>query len=173
MENKITITRTIDDLKTGYKLYNAKHNKRSKYLSWIQLAIGMLFVFLATEGQNPTDKFLIAYIFIVYGSFSIWNRYNAAQKGVKINPDILNEETLIITDEELESQTDGCIMRIKWFAFVDAIVSEQMVLLYVNRVSFLLYPRRFFSEEEFTFLKDKANQTIAKNKSLTRYRDSK
>ena len=64
-------------------------------------------------------------------------------------------------------------MSFKWFAFVDAIVSEQMILLYTNKVSFLAYPRRFFSEEEFTLLKSKANQIIAQNKSQKKYRDSK
>jgi len=175
MESKIIITRTIDDLKIACKLHNAKYTQGNKYLSWWKVILGVLLGYLAFKGLNQIDNFLLACILITWGGVPLWNRYNAAQIVLKINPDALNEESLIITEEELQSHTNGCVTIIQWFAFFDAAISEQMILFYTNRASFFALPKRFFSEEEYIFLKNKAKEIIAKNKSNKqgRYRDSK
>jgi hypothetical protein len=163
LERKINITRSIDDLKKAYKLYHKKRSLRGKIISVILLIIGFNFAYEATKGKNPADKFLLAYIFFVIACTPIWNRYNAAKKGLKNNPSMLDTETLTITDQELESKTEGATGTIKWFAFVDAIVSEDMILLFVSRTSFLILPKHFFSVEEFSFLLERANEIALKN----------
>ena len=163
MESTIIITRSIDDLKKAYKLYHKKRSLRSKIISVILLIVGFNFAYDAINRNNPADKFLLAYIFIAIACLSDWNRFNAAKKGVENNPSLLGTETLTITDQELESKTDGATLTMQWFAFVGAIVSDDMVLLFVSRSTFFILPKRFFSETEFSFLMEKANEIAQKN----------
>ena len=171
MENKINIIRSIDDLKKAYKLYYKKRGLRSKIVSFILLMVGLNFAYQAFKGNNPADKFLLAYLMIIIAAVPIWLRFNAAKKALKNNPRVLYGETLLITDTKLVSEMEGFSTTIDWSAFADAIVTDDMVLLFNNRSSFIPYPKRFFSEEEFLFLKEKAKECKQNNsKTLARRR---
>jgi hypothetical protein len=132
-------------------------------MSWVYVIVGIALMISIPQTTDPSDRLFIALFMIFYGGVLIWNRYDAGPRMAKQFPDTLSDELLIITDAELQSQTSDATLIVKWEGFVHATVSEDMVLFYVNRMMFLIYPKRFFSEEEFSFLKAKAELCAAKS----------
>lgn len=163
MEPTTRIERTVDDLTLAYKIHNDKYNFRAKYISWMLVIAGTVIALSPANEHQLSDKFIIAGIFVFLGALSIWTRYNFAHRMAVQCPNVLTEDLLTLTEEELISETSGSLLRIKWEAFAGATISDDMVLLYMNRISFMFYPRRFFSEEQFAFLKSKAELRAARS----------
>ena len=153
-----TITYTKDDLKLACKLNFNKYNRRIKISSWLFPILGLLFAFSALWDDAIFSKLIMALGFMVSGGIYIWIRISAPTRMLKANEQMSEVAYALITDETVEAKTEGRYSTIKWYTFYDAIISEEMVMLFTNSSNFILYPRRFFSEEEYAFLKEKANK---------------
>jgi hypothetical protein len=165
MENKIEIRRTVEDLQVGSKLHSKKHQLRTLYICWMLIIGGIAIILSEAKGYDPSTKLLVGFIFIALGGMPLFSRWNAGHKMAKKYPNILVDEIVFITEEELQSQTENVFSNIKWVTFTDAAISEEAILLYINPTQYILYPKRFFSEEQYSFLKEKSNQIIERTKA--------
>jgi hypothetical protein len=162
MEIKVNITRSVDDLKAAFKLHYDKYYPRSKYISVMLVVAGVVIFFSQGTGHNPADTALISFFLVVYGGSMIWSRYNAASSTGKMRPNMLGEESTFISEFKIEFDSKYAHTMLTWDIFTDAIVSDQVVLLYINRLQFIIFPARFFTPVEYTFLQERAALCAAK-----------
>ena len=168
MEIKVAMSRTVDDIKKASNLHYSKYSPSSKYVSIMLLIGGATILFSEGQGHDPFDKALIAFFMITIGVITLWSRYNAGNRTARLCPNLLTEDSVTISEFKLNFDSKYAQTMLTWDIFVDAIISDDMILLYYNKIQFIILPKRFFSEEQYTFLKEKAATYI--RPTTTRFR---
>jgi hypothetical protein len=168
MEIKVTITRTVDDIKKAYKLHYHKTSRQSTYILIMLLVGGIVIFFSEGAGHDPFDKALISFFMIFISAVLLWARYNIANRSAKLYPNLLQEQSVFISPFKLEFETKHSQTMMTWDIFTDALISDEVILLYLNKIQFIILPARCFSEEQYAFLKGKAGQYA--KPTTTRYR---
>ena len=175
MEIKAEIQNNIKDVHDAYNLHLGQV-KAKNVVSYIIVIGSIIFLCIEIVQGCPFNVYSPLLFLLLFGCYRIWWLSTLGNRAANKNPSLLDKYTVIFTDDELRIFNDNEDSTIKWKSFANAKVSTEVILMYQNKTMFYFYPKRFFSEVDFAFIKDKANQTIAQNeskKSPPPYRDSK
>lgn len=168
MEIRKTIQYTSDDLQLGYALHLKKmYPFRSKLLMLLGVFIiilGLLLIIL----QSIISKINWLYWgFIIYGiiillyyfwKYSIMGK-SAFKKLTNFHYPFeftINEEKILTVGKNTSSDS-------KWEHYQIAIVTEKIILLYPNKLTFVILPKQYFSDEEYTLLSSWVKEKVKVN----------
>jgi hypothetical protein len=154
---EVSIQYNAEDLQRAYALHFKKnHPFRSK----IHLILGSLLVLLGT--------FLMAIeiiagvwswwsiVFIGYGILVIiyffWRSGRMGKAVMKKLVDFHYPFDYIINDHSIKTKGKNSSAETNWEHYQMAIISNEMILLYPNKLRFVLLPKKYFSDSEFSMI---------------------
>ncbi len=156
MEIKQEISLSVSDLQAAYALYLKKTRSISIY--WriaILIVSGLLFWY------DSNGDFLFIYIGICLIGLGIWNLYhvrNMGKRAVAAAPRYVWPNTFTITEETIHVINEYEDKTLKWKIFTDAMVTDQVLLLFIDKTMFYHFHKHHFTVEEYAWLSQKAAQ---------------
>jgi hypothetical protein len=157
MEIRKTIQYTSDDLQLGYSLHLKKmYPFRSKLL----LLLGTLIIFLGfmlvvlqamAGGVNWISLSFIAYGIAIL-AFYYWKYNTMGKSALKKLINFQSPFEFSISEDRVLTVGKSTSSESKWEHYQLAIVSGKIILLYPNKLTFVILPKKYFSVEEFALL---------------------
>jgi hypothetical protein len=157
MEIRKTILYTPDDLQLGYALHL---NKMNPFRSKILLLLGILFMalgFMLVVLQSIARQInWMSWGFIVYGLiilfFYYWKFKSMGKTAYKKLENFHTPFEFTISEEKVITVGKSSTSESKWEHYKSAIVTEKIILLYPNKLSFVILPKEYFTDEEYSVL---------------------
>lgn len=165
MQIRIALTEEIvnQSLRLHYRYVPA----RQKYAILLVPAVLMILaVYLIVKelakpvfGQN--GGLGILYIAISIGYY-FWMRYRREHTGKQLIRGLGNNATfgMDANDDELITHLSDTSFQHQWPAFIKAIISKDLVLLYQQNQSFSMFHHSFFANEDFTGFKQLVSKHV-------------
>jgi hypothetical protein len=155
---EVTIQFTPEDLQLAYKLHFLKMNPfRSRLvliLGVLLVLLGFLLVFLQSIAGMIT---WISWFFVVYGILIVvyyyWRISRMGKAGFKKLIEFHHPFTFSFTNEGVKSIGKTAKSDNTWEHYQVALVRPEIILLYPNKLRFVLLPKKYFTDEEFEQLR--------------------
>jgi len=156
----VNITYTADDLQKSYTLHFKKiYPIKSKLL----IVFGVLIIALGIVMLSLKDIFnetgWLAYFYVIFGMFAIiyhfWQYATIGRRMFKKLPDFRHAFHYVISDEGIQTASATASSDVKWEHYKMAVITDDLILLYPNKLRYNLFPKRFFSERDFRNLHEK------------------
>jgi len=158
MENfSIDIKYNFSDLQIAYNLHFKKlYPIKSMLLllfGVLLVIIGLLLCFL----DNHLEKsILLGVLYTILGIITIcyyyWMYKTMGKRMFKKMPDFSNEYHYDFSNEGINIKSKTIDSDVKWDYYKSALISNDIILLYANKFKFNLFPKRFFSNEQYDSL---------------------
>jgi len=151
---EVTIQFTAEDLQEAYKLHLIKMNPfRSRLLlilGIILVLLGGMLVFL----QSMVGMInWMSWFFIVYGIiivlYHFWRLKRMGRSAFKKLIEFHYPFTFSFTTDGVHSDGKTARSDNSWMHYQWAIMTSNMILLYPNKLRFIMLPRKYFSTEEY------------------------
>jgi hypothetical protein len=159
----LTIQYTPEDLQRGYTLHMQKRKPvRSRLLLILGAALILIgFILMALNYLRPDDGFFflfLRWLFISYGIavvlFYFWSVRNIGKRIFKKLPDFAFPFTYHITETGISAKGKNIESMVEWGHYRYFVIADDFVLLYPNDLRFYLFPKKYFSGNDFeTFVK--------------------
>ncbi len=156
-----TILFTAEDLQLAYSTHFRKaYPVRSRLLlivGGISIVIGLFLLVLQfyMKGLNYTNW--AAWFLLCYGVFiAILYFYNLKTIGKRMYtkmPDFKNPFNYIFTAENIQVTSDNVNTTNNWEYYQSAMINEMVIMIYPNKFRFSLFPKKYFTDEEYATLK--------------------
>ncbi|HNW90722.1 MAG TPA: hypothetical protein PKN48_13760 [Bacteroidales bacterium] len=152
---------TPEDLQLAYTTHFRKmYPVRSRMLLVVSavsfIAGGIVLVYELIKGSdsfiNWAAWFLIAYgvlIFILY----FYNLRTVGKRMFAKMPDFEKPFNYIFSSENVQVSAETINSTNKWEFYQSAMICSDIILVYPNKFRFNLFPKKYFSDEEFEMLK--------------------
>ena len=156
-----TILYKPDDLQLAYTThYRKMYPIRSRLLlvvSAVSLIIGGLLLIYEHRKGNPVITnwaalFLIGYGIIIAGLY-FYNLRTMGKRMYKKMPDFARPFNYIFTAENVQVSSDTINSTNKWEFYQSALICPQVIMIYPNKFRFNLFPKKYFTDEEYEALK--------------------
>jgi hypothetical protein len=135
-----------DDIQLAYKLHFA--NSKSKYITLINtgayiIVAGSLVIMYLERSFN---------ISIVIGLFLLsrnyWKPYLFAKQAILNQDNLKKRYEVSVSEKEIEYKNEEFQSKLSLSLIKKVVVTQDMILLYMNHISFKILPRRFFKTQE-------------------------
>ena len=156
-----TILFTPGDLQLAYSTHFRKaYPIRSRLLlivgviSFIIGLILLVFQFYA-GGMNYTNWaawFLLCYG-VVIAVLYFYNLRNIGKRMYSKMPDFKNPFNYIFTPDSIQVKSENVNSTNNWEYYQSALISPEVIMIYPNKFRFSLFPKKYFTEEEYQTLK--------------------
>jgi hypothetical protein len=153
----VDINYTADDLQRSYTMHFKKlYPVKSKLL----IIFGILIIGLGTTMLFLKGVFVdsesLAWFYVVFGFIAIayyfWQYGTIGRRMFKKLPDFHSPFHYEISDQGIKTTSKTIDSDVKWDHYKRAIITDDMVLLYPNNLRYNLFPKRFFSGNDFDLL---------------------
>ena len=158
MENfSIDIKYNFSDLQIAYNLHFKKlYPIKSMLLllfGALLVIIGLLLCFL----DNHLEKsILLGVLYTILGIITIcyyyWMYKTMGKRMFKKMPDFSNEYHYDFSNEGINIKSKTIDSDVKWDYYKSALISNDIILLYPNKLRFNLFPKQNFSQEQYDWL---------------------
>lgn len=166
---EIEITYTADDLQKSYKAhFNKQYPIRSKlvlFMGILLIILGLLLV--AIENATSKSNWLgISYsglgaIAIIY---YLWNSNTLGKRMYNKMPDFKLPYHYKITSEGINITNKSISTDVKWDHFWNSLITDDMILIYPNKYRYNLFPKRYFTDEQFQQLAKLIKENVVHKK---------
>ncbi len=154
---EVTLQYTAQDLQHAYKLHFHKMNPfRSRVilvLGALLVLLGIILVFLQSVAGMIT---WISWFFLVYGILVVvyyyWRINNMGKSAYKRLTEFHYPFTFTFTDEGVQSVGKTLSSKNTWDHYQVALIRPEIILLYPNKLRFILLPKKYFTEGDFEVL---------------------
>jgi hypothetical protein len=156
-----TILFKSEDLQLAYTTHFRKmYPVRSRLLlivGFISFLIGaLLLVFQYASGThnniNWASWFLVCYGIII-ALLYFYNLKRIGKRMYKKMPDFKNPFNYKFTAEDITVKAENVNSNNNWEYYQSALISPDVIMIYPNKFRFSLFPKTYFTEEEFNQLK--------------------
>ncbi len=157
MEIRKTIQYTPEDLQLGYSLHLKKmYLFRSKLLLLFGVAIILLGFILVILQSIISQINWFSWGFIIYGIFILlfykWKFSIMGKSAFKKLTNFHYPFEFTISEDKVMTVGKSTTSESKWEHYQLAIVTEKIILLYPNKLIFVILPKQYFSDAEFSTL---------------------
>ena len=167
MEIKIRLTEQIlnDSLKLHYRYFGAAHKRRLLLVPVILIAVSVYLIYSELQkGQKGTNLYL-GLLYIVFAfAYYFYTRYRIQNLGktlLKNMGENINFN-MQVTEEEVKTILSSSTTSTNWTVFTNAIISENIVMLYQQNNSFTMFEKSFFTNDaDFSLFKQLAEKNIS------------
>ena len=152
---------TSDDLQLAYTTHFRKmYPVRSRLLliigiiSFLIGALLLIFQFFSkvSDYTNWASWFLLCYGLIIIFLF-YFNLKRIGKRMYSKMPDFKTPFQYKFTAENIEVKAENVNSDNKWEHYQTALISAEVIMVYPNKFRFSLFPKKYFTEEEFSQLK--------------------
>ena len=153
----ININYNYSDLQIAYNLHFKKlYPIKSRLLllfGALLVIIGLLLCFL----DNHLEKsILLGVLYTILGIITIcyyyWMYKTMGKRMFKKMPDFSNEYHYDFSNEGINIKSKTIDSDVKWDYYKSALISNDIILLYPNKLRFNLFPKQNFSQEQYDWL---------------------
>ena len=156
-----TILFTPEDLQLAYTThFRNVYPVRSRlllivgFISFLIGAILLTFQFISGTQNNINwaSWFLVIYGVII----ALLYFYNLKRLGKRMYskmPDFKNPFTYKITSVNIEVKAENVNSNNNWGYYQSALITAEVIMIYPNKFRFSLFPKKYFTEEEFSEMK--------------------
>ena len=153
----ININYNYSDLQIAYNLHFKKlYPIKSMLLllfGVLLVIIGLLLCFL----DNHLEKsILLGVLYTILGIITIcyyyWMYKTMGKRMFKKMPDFSNEYHYDFSNEGINIKSKTIDSDVKWDYYKSALISNDIILLYPNKLRFNLFPKQNFSQEQYDWL---------------------
>ncbi|MGE5105969.1 MAG: hypothetical protein ACM3H8_00360 [Sphingobacteriales bacterium] len=169
MEIKIRLTEQIlnDSLKLHYRYFGSSHKRRLLLVPVILIAVSVYLIYTELQKSKKGNNLYLGLLYIFFAfAYYFYTRYRMQNMGktlLKNMGENINFD-MQVTNEEVKTILPSSTTSTNWTVFTNAIISEQIVMLYQQNNSFSMFEKSFFSNEtDFNLFK----QLVEKNISNT------
>ncbi|HNZ42047.1 MAG TPA: YcxB family protein [Bacteroidales bacterium] len=152
---------TPEDLQMAYSTHLKKmYPVRSRMLlviAAVSFIIGCILLFY--EHKNGSDDYTnwAAWFLIVYGvaiaALYFYNQHNLGKRMFSKMPDFAKPFSYVFSPEQIQVSSDNINNTNKWEFYQSALITSEIIMVYPNKFRFNLFPKKYFSDEEFELLK--------------------
>lgn len=166
MENfSIDITYNYSNLQTAYNLhFNKLYPIKSKLLWLFSILLIIVGIMLCFINKQLETSMLLGVVYIILGVISLcycfWIYKTMGKRMFKKMPDFSNEFHYDFSNDGINIKSKTICTDVKWEYYKHAIISDDMILLYPNKLKFNIFPKRNFSNEQYNCLADKIKSKI-------------
>ena len=165
-----TISFTIPDLQMAYDLHWSKKQPVRKNL-YLIIAVISFLLWLFTDYAAPvsTEKsagfwtalqfFFLFYSILCVGLHFWWYR-NYAKRMAKKAGSIGKEFIITFSSAGVKAVSANASSDTLWAVYTEAIMNDQIILLYRTPMLFNYYPRRLFTWEEYQVIRDWIKENV-------------
>lgn len=154
---QIHIALTEDIVNQSLRLHYRYAPPRQKYAIALVPAILMLLALylIVQELQKPVfgrNGWLGMLYIAMSAGYYFWMGYRREHTGKQLVKGLGSHATFVmdVNDYELVTQLSDSTFQHQWPAFIKAIISKELVLLYQQNQSFSMFHYSFFNSEDFT-----------------------
>jgi len=162
---RVTIQYTAEDLQSAYALHLKKTNPfRSRIILILGGIIVLLGCLLITLQIITRSVNWVSWLFLVYGAIIIfyyfWKLNRMGKTALKKLVEFHYPFTFTITDEGIQTTGKNVSSENKWEHYQSAFIVPQMIILYPNKLRFVLFPKKYFTDQEFAQLTEWVNEKV-------------
>lgn len=167
----IEITYTADDLQKSYKAhFNRQYPIRSKLvliLGILLIILGILLIAIE-NATNKSEILGISYAGLGVASilYFFWNSNTLGKRMYKKMPDFRLPYHYKITTESILITNKNITTEVKWEHFTNSLITDDMILIYPNKFRYNLFPKRYFTDEQFVKLVSLIRENVPNKKSI-------
>ena len=162
---EVTIQFNAEDLQSACKLHFFKMNPfRSRLvliLGGILVVLGVILVLLQSMVGMIT---WVSWFFVVYGLLIVfyyyWRIQRMGKAAFKKLIEFHHPFTFTFNNEGVKSVGKTAKSDNVWEHYQLALIRPEMILLYPNKLRFVLLPKKYFTEEEFVQLKSWVTEKV-------------
>lgn len=156
---EITIQYSPEDLQKAYMLHFGKlqpfRSRTTLFLGILLIILGALLMVL----QIATDKLSwSSVLFVIYGIlvmiYFYWRMGRMGKVAYKKLTDFQHPFSYSMNEAGLKSKARNASSENNWEHYEFALISKDLILLYPNKLRFVLFPKKYFSEEQFIQLRE-------------------
>ena len=165
-----TVSYTVPDLQMAYDLHWSKKQPIRKNLFLIMAVVTfLLWLFADYAAPAPAAPgyriwFALKFFFLLYSIllvfFHMWWYRTYAKRMAKKTSSIGKEFTFTFSPAGVKTANDTGSTDTLWSVYREAIINDQIILLYRNEILFNYYPRRFFTWEEYQTIKGWVKESV-------------
>jgi hypothetical protein len=164
---KVTIQYTAEDLQKAYNLHFKKmHPFRSKLVLILGGLLVLLGVFLAVLQSISGVITWMSWFFVIYGMLVVfyyfWKYNRMGKTAFRKLTEFHYPFTFTITEEGIQTVGKNVESKNSWEHYQSALVTQHFVILYPNKLRFVLLPKKYFSDEDFALLSGLVKEKIIK-----------
>jgi hypothetical protein len=166
MDNlQVTIQYTADDLQKAYNLHFKKtHPFRSKLVLILGGLLVLLGLFLAVLQSISGVITWLSWFFVIYGMLVVfyyfWKYNRMGKVALKKLTDFHYPFTFTINKEGIHTVGKNVESTYTWEHYQSALVTENFIILYPNKLRFVLLPKKYFSDSDFIDLSSLVKEKI-------------
>lgn len=161
----------------------AAYMSHVKFMSWkrivIMATIAFLLiacgVFLLIQRHYESGNRWLSVFFIAYGFFFLalyyWRLQRMGKTAFRRLVDLHFPFYTTISETEINTKSNSIESTTKWEHYSMALINDKVILLYPNKLKFIIISRRFLSSEDFSAIAKLAILKIAKTRD--KRKDSK
>jgi hypothetical protein len=167
----LTILYTARDLQKGYLLHLRKirpfRSRLILILGIVLVVIGLL-LFLLNWYKPDTDflSLFLRWFFVTYGivvvGFYFWSMHTIGKRMFKKMPDFQHPYTYTITEQGIVTKGKEILSVVEWGHFKKYVADDEMILLYPNELRFHLFPKKYFSGDDYALFKDWVEKRVTR-----------
>ena len=152
----VEITYSAEDLQKCYEInYSIFYPFRSKLLlilGCFLAFIGGILLFLSY--LVPDDQSIwLGKLYVAIGILCVvvhfWKLKTLGKRMLKKLPDLLKPYQFTIHEGGIQSRSTNVNSEVSWAYYQNAVVTEDMILLYINPIRFNFFPKDRFTEYDF------------------------
>ncbi len=161
----IQFTYSAENLQAANKLhYKKNYPVRGRILLWFGILLiwtGVLFMMMkGIEGHE-----LMIYTFIAYGVLVIGIHFyimnTLGKRLFKKHKNHVLPIDIEITDQFIQLTANENRAKVKWNEILKATMNENIVLLYISKMSFYIFPKENFKGNEFELFTSLVKEKVA------------
>ena len=167
MEIKVRLTEQIlnDSLKLHYRYFGASHKRRLFLVPIILIAVSVYLIYTEIQKEQKGNNLYLGLLYIIFAvAYYFYTRYRMQNMGkalLKNMGENINFD-MQVTDEEVKTLLPSSTTSTNWTVFTNAIISENIVMLYQQNNSFSMFEKSFFtSDTDFNLFKQLVEKNIS------------
>lgn len=149
MNIKVEIQNTTQEIQEAYMAHIGGGRFRPFMVGGVMVIISLYYL------TSPFHKYLGLFLFSC-GIYLIYRMLTYGKRLIQVNPRLLDKAYVEINDEDIFVRRQYEDTRVKWTAFVKVKVTDNVILLYTDKLRFFFFFRNSFSKSDYEELKQKA-----------------
>lgn len=169
---KINIQYSDKDLQEAYKIHYTKIYPLGSRLLLIIGVIALFFgvalftySYFSLSFTNWFALFLVAYGIVVI-LFFYWRFATMGKRIFKKMPDFKNPYEYTFSEKGIKSVNANVNSENRWEYYIRSVVTDNIIMLYPNKLKFNFFSRRHFTNEQFLCLKNWVNKNVSATAKL-------
>lgn len=149
MQIKVRLTQQVlnESLKIHYRYFGSSHKRRLLLVPVILIAVSLYLIYSELNKHQMGTNFYLGILYIFFAAaYYFYTRYRMQHMGktlLKGMGDNINFD-MEVNEAELKTITPSSTNINNWDVFVNAVTSDQLILLYQQNNSFSMFDKSFF-----------------------------